>query len=117
MSQWNGGRTLRFPRSLALRVGLTDASHEGVIERSCFLLCALTSPNSAFYPYIGWQFFRAESGITLCGADAHPCPFFWPVLPAKVLLIQVGFTRGGGWTRLTLTVRQPIHYPRWGMLK
>jgi hypothetical protein len=39
------------------------------------------------------------------GADAHPCAFNHRALPAKVSAIQACLASGGGWGRLTLTVR------------
>ncbi len=48
---------------------------------------------------------RVEDGLTLCGADAHPCAFNYRTLPTQMSVIQAGLARGGGWGRLTLTVR------------
>jgi hypothetical protein len=49
----------------------------------------------------------SENGLTLCGADAHPCALHHCALPAKVSAIQAGLASGGGWARLTPTVSPP----------
>jgi len=64
---------------------------------------------AAHPPSLSERRFRANGSHTLCGADVHPCALNYRGLPAKVLVIQAGLARGGGWARLTPTVR-PAQY-------
>jgi len=53
-----------------------------------------------------------QGGLTLCGADAHPCALVNRVLPAVALVIVACLASSGGWARLTLAVSAP-HYEQW----
>lgn len=51
------------------------------------------------------------------GPDPHPCALNHRAPPAKVLVIQAGLARGGGWGRLTRAVMLPGKAKKKGGLK